>query len=210
MSKALSTTDTKPHKKDLFDRIAEAFGFETTATGRKPRFRYEELTVVYDRLHDLGYIAVPREGEEVRATLRGELSDALGYDRRGGRPVTHEAMSELVEVLLNDDVVPDGGSAELLDRPEGGDSYPTDRDLERADEEGYVYEWTDVEECVCVSRHQNSTTYHPYWTIREGELTPACMGVSPSDSTEHRLVEEDSISRTKEECEYCKNDTLRL
>jgi hypothetical protein len=208
-SKAQNAT-TEPEKTDLFDRVAAAFGFENTDTGRKPRFRYDELTVVYDRLQDLGYISVSRDGSEVRADLRGEVADALGFDRRGGRPTTKEELQELVGILLDGDVVPDGGSASGITRPAPGESYPTDRDLEQVEALGLVQAWDDPEECVCVSRRQNATRYHTLWTVRDGELVPACKGYSPSNETPHRLAPEESIARTKDECDYCKNEDLRL
>jgi len=208
-SKAQDAT-TEPEKTELFDRVADAFGFETTDTNRKPRFRYGELTVIYDRLQDLGYITASRGGSEVRADLRGEVAEAIGSDRRGGRPTTKAELQELVGILLDDDIVPDGGSASEIVRPAPGESYPTPRDLERVEALNLVQEWDDAEKCVCVSRRQNSEAYHTLWTVRDGELLPACKGYSPSDETPHRLAPEESIARTKAECNYCKNENLRL
>lgn len=208
-SKAQNAT-TEPEKTDLFDRVANALGFETTAGGRKPRFRYDELTVLYDRLQDLDRIAVSRDGSEKRADLRGAIYRALGFEERGGRPITKSGLLELVGVLCDADVVADGGSSTGFSRPAFGESYPTDRDLEQVEALDLVQAWDDPEECVCVSRRQNSTRYHTLWTVRDGELVPACKGYSPSNETPHRLAPEDSISRTKDECDYCKNEDLRL
>jgi len=209
MSKT-QNSPTEQEKTDLFDRVAGDMGFETTATGRKPRFRYDELTRVYDRLNDLDRIRLPRTGGENRADLRDEIADALGVERRGGRPLTKAGIHELVGVLCDGDVVADGGS--LASRPavRTGADYPTDRDLEQAREQGYVQAWEEAAECVCVSRRQNSTRYHTRWAVRDGRLVPACKGYSPSTDTPHRLAPETSIARTKDECNYCENEDLRL
>lgn len=206
-TKAQNAT-TEVEKTDLFDRIARAFGFETTDTGRKPRFRYTELTVLYDRLHDLGYLSVARDGSEVRAKLRGDVSEAIGSDRGGGRPTTKPELRTLAGILVADDVTATGGSG-TLDRAPGGD-YPTETDLSNVEAFDLVQEWNDAAECVVVSRRQNSTRYHTRWTVRDGDLVPACKGYSPSDETPHRLAPEESIARTKDECDYCRNEDLRL
>lgn len=207
MSNAQNATTTDIEKTDLFDSIAESFGFETTAGGRKPRFRYDELTVLYDRLYVLNEIEVARQGDEVKSELRGAVAEAIGSDRRGGRPTTRRELQKLVGVLpVENDLSSDGGT---LVRAANGD-YPTARDLVQAEKQDHVQTWDDPEECVCVSKRQNATRYHTLWTVRNGDLVPACRGYCPSKQTPHRLAPEVSIERTKDECDYCKNGELRL
>lgn len=213
-----ATTDTttrtgEPTKENLFDRVADELGFETVAeTGRNDRFRYPELVRVYERLHDLGEIPTPRNEGMNRADLRGAIASAVGVEGHAGRPVTKPVLSELVGILCSDDVVTDGGS--LAASPSGATlprPHPTEEDYQRAEDYGHVYEWVTVEECVCVSRRQNSTRYHTRWLVEEdGTLRPACAGYRPNPNRDHRLVEEASISRTKQKCGYCENEEAKL
>jgi len=199
-------------KSDLFDRLANELGFETVAeTGRNSRFRYPELGRVYDRLNDLGLIEVPRDNGMNRADLRGAIAAAVGADD-ASRPVTKPVLSKLVGVLCVEGVVTDGGSlaattlSTTASRPR-----PTAKDLDRAEECEIVMPWDTVEECVCVSRRQNSTRYHTRWLVEDdGTLRPACSGYRPDPDREHRLVEEVSISRTKEKCDYCRSEEAKL
>jgi len=200
-------------KKDLFDRLANELGFETVAeTGRNSRFRYPELVRVYDRLNDLGLINLPRDDGMNRADMRGAIASAVGEDDAAGRPVTKPVLSGLVGVLCVEDVVADGGSLAAAS-PATTDSRrrPTAGDLDRAEEFEIVMPWDTVEECVCVSRRQNSTRYHTRWLVEDdGTLRPACSGYRPNPDREHRLVEEVSISRTKEKCDYCRSEEAKL
>lgn len=209
-AKAQNATTTRVEKTDLFDRVADALGFETTANGRKPRFRYGELSVLYDHLHDLGVITTPRGGDEVRAELRGTIADGLGFDEHGGRPLTKPEVWEIARVFDANDVVPDGGSGGLMEALRPNEDYPTADDLERAGELELTQPWNDPEECVCVSRKQNSTRYHTLWTVKDDDLVPVCKGYCPGNNTPHRLAPEASIKRTKDECDYCKKEDLRL
>jgi hypothetical protein len=193
-------------KTDLFDRIATAFGFRTTDTGRNPRFRYEELTRVYDRLNDLGEVVVSRDGTENQCDLRSAIADSLGVDDGGGRPITKPGLRQLAAIMCDEDVATQGGSLaqrrDLL--PDAGvEAYPSPEDLDLAADLNLVREWDDPETCICVSRQENSTRYHSLWTVRDGEVVPACRAYNPSMSATYRLAPERSIARTREECHYC-------
>lgn len=195
-------------RKELFNRIADTFGFEPFSERCNARLRYAELSVVYDRLYILGYIDVSREDKDTVRELREKIGDAVNSDREGGKYLYQDDYQTIVDIL--DDVDMRGEFEDSMFDYEDRE-FPTTRDLVRVANEDMVQEWHEPENCVCVSRHGNHTRYHSSWTLKHNSnLVPVCRGYNPSQSDSHRLVPEKSIKRTYDECKFCANGELRL